>query len=197
VPAGVWCERCERSERCFVHLSSCLRLDRAGARTRARHRLQRAGTPPRSPRKASRKPGRAAWSFQGQKDSTGVLFLDISMLTSRERGELTGIMPSGRLHHTYSTPHTGQDTPIHLVERGGHSMGAAGACWGVCRSAVSGTSCPAARKVILWSVVPAAPLAHSASGSSWLEKGGAHLERAVFVVVRDVLSSWESAASHV
>jgi len=63
--------------------------------------------PPRSPRKASRKPGRAARSVLGWNDSTGVLIRDISMLTSRERGELTGIMPSGRLHHTYSTPHTG------------------------------------------------------------------------------------------
>ena len=35
-------------------------------------------------------------------------------------------------------------------------MGAVCACWGVCRSAASGTSCPAARKVILWIAVPAA-----------------------------------------
>ena len=86
---------------------SCLHNDRAGAHTRAQYRPKRAGTPPRSPRKASRQPGRAARSFLGWNNTSSVLFLDISMLTSRERGELTGIMPSGRLHHTYSTLHTG------------------------------------------------------------------------------------------
>ena len=53
--------------------------------------------------KASHKPGHAARSFQGQKDSTGVLFLHISRLTSEsaraDRDHAVGEAAS-HVHHT-------------------------------------------------------------------------------------------------
>ena len=58
-------------------------------------------------------PGAPLGQFWLWNNTSGILFVDISLLTSREAREL-GIMPSARLHHTYITPRP-------IVERGGHN----------------------------------------------------------------------------
>ena len=52
--------------------------------------------------------------FDGRapRSSSSFIFLSafltfLALLTTFTTVELTGIMPTGRLHHTYSTPHTG------------------------------------------------------------------------------------------
>jgi len=96
----------EHFEHLIVHVSlasTTTEQERTHARSIAPNAQE---LPPRSPMKASRKPGRAARSFLGWNDTSGVVFLHISRLTSESAHELTALMPSERLHHTYSTPHT-------------------------------------------------------------------------------------------
>ena len=131
--------------------------DQAGARTRARHRPTRARTRPQPPTEGSCPPGAPLGQFWLERHLQRLDPGHLHAHKQRAHDELTGIMPSGRLRRTYSTPHTGQDTPRHVVKCSGHSAGAGGARWGVGRRAASWTWCPAARSISRERRCPAAP----------------------------------------
>ena len=76
-------------------------------------------------------------------------------------------------------------------------MGAASACWGVCSSVASGTSCPAAWKAILWIAVPAAPPAQLGERQLVVGEGcRAPRTSRICSSTRRPLS-WASAAKHI
>ena len=59
-----------------------------------------------SPTEGSCPPGAPLGQFWLWNSTSSVLFVDISRLTSERAHELTALMMSERLQHTYSTPHT-------------------------------------------------------------------------------------------
>ena len=88
-----------RHDKHFVHSYTSLFLyqHRAGARIQTRHRLQRA-------RSHSQPKDPARWEHHSVISGLGrhLLVFDTSSLHQQGAHELTRIMPSGRLHHTYS-----------------------------------------------------------------------------------------------
>ena len=107
--------------------------DQAGARTRARHRLKRARTRPQPPTEGSCPPRERRSVSSGLERHVRGLVPGHLHAHKRESARPDRHHAVGRLRHTYSTPHTDQDTPIHIVERSGHSVGAGGTRWGVGR----------------------------------------------------------------